>query len=200
MDGDGVDEAVFRGEGDALETKLILGGYDVLAVSGTLVATDVGAMLDPSWSGFALRAIELDGDGYADFATHAGDETESIVQAGLSSGDLGTLSAMLPIAELHGAEPGDEFGAEVSTAATSTGDAATRLAVSTHTSDFTYGAGEVYLYDGRVVAAGGAFEISDALFVIAGVTGLAPAGNLDGDGTTDLVAGIGLIYIFTDLW
>ncbi len=205
VDGDGLPDLLVgawlsdQGGDDAGVVYLLLGagleaGERSLGTANThLVSTVPGA--NAGWSVGA--AGDVDGDGLDDVlvgapATHQGGDGpgRAWLVSGVAVVDGGTVE--LPadaLAEIGGGPPGDKLGNSVAGIGDVDGDGVPDVIVGAPGS----GSGRVVVFSGSVLAGGGTFSLADALAVFEGEAvgdeagaRVAPAGDVDGDGTPDV--------------
>jgi hypothetical protein len=207
VDGDGLDDlligAVQNGDGGqfAGKTYLFLGASIAAGGSFNLSAADASFVGENggNYSGRSVSSAgDVDGDGLDDLLIGApdyggGNRGKSYLFLAASIAASGTFSLSQADASFVGEDAGDESGWSVSSAGDVDGDGLSDLVIGAYRAG---GGGKSYLFLGASIAVGGAFDLSaaDAVFVAeaaydwAGFS-VASAGDVDGDGLSDLLMG-----------
>jgi len=208
VDGDGLTDILVgapAGGAGAGVTALFLGSTLAAGGSFPVASADVsfvGASAGDA-SGSALAGLgDIDGDGLADFAIgapEAGGTGAVYLVLGGSVPASGSVDLAAADAIYAGEDPSDQAGGRLAPAGDVDGDGSGDLLVSAIDNDDGVNlGGKVYLLLGSELALGGTHDLgsADAAFVgefqYSGAgEGLAPAGDLDGDGADDLWIGAG---------
>ncbi len=205
-DGDGNDDLVvgaYRDDTASLDAGaayLIRGPIAGSASLATATAKLVG-VAHHDYAGFAVAgAGDVNGDGFDDVLVGA----ESADGGGSASGEAylvygpisGTVDLALADATFVGLSPGDRLGSALGGVGDVNGDGTDDLALGAWASTGSRGAAYVFFGGVGTAAPAGVYSVAAADVVIEGLspqdelgTWIAPAGDVDGDGTDGLLVG-----------